>query len=143
MDSTYSFEIAYGTSDNYSWTTEIRTALMLAAENDEKEIVELLVEHGADVNNTDLYGATALMIASNNISGTQIVEYLIEHGADVNAVNQIGESALFYAACVQGSKTAKVLIDHGADINIVNEKGESFVQFAKRHGNITIINFCN
>ena len=130
VDSTYSFEIAYGTSDNYSWTTEIRTALMLAAENDEKEIVELLVEHGADVNNTDLYGATALMIASNNISGTQIVEYLIEHGADINAVNKIGESALFYATTVE---TAKVLIDHGADINIVNEEGISILQSANTH----------
>lgn len=132
VNTTYEFETAYGTSDNPSWCTEVQTALMLAAYKSEKEIVELLVEHGADVNSTNSYGITALMLASNAFSKTQtqIVEYLIEHGADINAVNKIGESALFYATTVE---TAKVLIDHGADINIVNEEGISILQSANTH----------
>ena len=41
------------------------TALMLASNNGHKEIVELLIEKGAEVDRGDEDGWTALMIASN------------------------------------------------------------------------------
>ena len=60
------------------------------------EMVKLLIDHGADVNQKNFRGATALMAAAG--AGTPaLVKYLIEKGADVKARDQDGYTALMYA----------------------------------------------
>jgi ankyrin repeat protein len=48
------------------------------------EIVQLLLEKGADVNAKNKYGRTALIYATER-GYTEIVQLLLEKGADVNA----------------------------------------------------------
>ena len=60
------------------------------------EMVQLLIASGADVNQKNFRGATALMIASG-ASSASVVRYLLEKGADVNARDQEGHNALEYA----------------------------------------------
>ena len=55
------------------------------------EIVERLIEAGADVNVKDRYGDTVLMTASGN-GHLEVVEKLIEAGADVNRVASKGKT---------------------------------------------------
>jgi ankyrin repeat protein len=60
------------------------------------EIVKLLIANGADVNQKNFRGATALMAAA--IDGpASVVKYLLEHGADVNARDKDGTTALMCA----------------------------------------------
>jgi len=60
------------------------------------EMVKLLIEHGADVNQKNFRGATALM-ASAVGRDPSVVKYLIEKGADVNARDIDGTTALMGA----------------------------------------------
>ncbi|HEV8428170.1 MAG TPA: ankyrin repeat domain-containing protein [Pyrinomonadaceae bacterium] len=63
---------------------------------DDLEMVKLLIASGANVNQKNFRGATALMIASG--AGTAlVVRYLLEKGADVNDRDQEGHNALDYA----------------------------------------------
>ena len=60
------------------------------------EMVKLLIASGAEVNQKNFRGATALMVAAG--AGTpSVVRYLLEKGADVNARDQEGNSVLTYA----------------------------------------------
>jgi ankyrin repeat protein len=64
------------------------------------EMVKLLIANGADVNQKNVRGATALMAAS--IDGTaSVVRYLLEQGADVNASDKDGTTALM---CAEGRR---------------------------------------
>ena len=60
------------------------------------EMVQLLVAHGADVNQKNFRGATPLMGAAGG-RNVAVVKYLIEKGADVKARDQEGYTALIYA----------------------------------------------
>ena len=53
---------------------------MSATMNRHKEVVELLLRNGADVDAKDKYGNTALMYAANYFC-TEIVPLLISYGA--------------------------------------------------------------
>jgi ankyrin repeat protein len=60
------------------------------------EMVQLLVAHGADVNQKNFRGATPLMGAAGG-RNVAVVKYLIEKGADVKARDRDGYTALTYA----------------------------------------------
>ena len=51
------------------------------------EIVKLLVESGANVNNSDINGITPLHIAINR-KNDKICDYLIEAGAFINVIDK-------------------------------------------------------
>lgn len=64
------------------------------------DIVKLLIANGADVNQKNFRGATALMAAA--IDGIpSVVRYLLEQGADVNASDKDGTTALM---CAEGRR---------------------------------------
>lgn len=70
--------------------------LMIAVGQDEKDIVELLIANGADVNAKNNDNQTSLMLAvfKENIA---IVKLLIDKGADVNAKDSYGKTVLSFA----------------------------------------------
>lgn len=66
--------------------------------DDNLDMVEFLVEHGADVNRGDNEGWTPLH-ATASCGFLSIAKYLIEHGSSVAAVNNDGELPLDIAEC--------------------------------------------
>jgi ankyrin repeat protein len=72
------------------------TALIFASGAGQSDVVNYLVEHGADVNARDADNWTALMMASST-GQSDIVNYLVEHGANVNARGNRGATALSLA----------------------------------------------
>ena len=63
------------------------TALMVAAEERKKDIVQLLVQNNADVNLKGYYGYTALIYAAKR-GQKDIAKILLDNNADVNATNK-------------------------------------------------------
>ncbi|VUC24921.1 unnamed protein product [Clonostachys rosea] len=61
----------------------------------EKDIVESLLDRGADPNLKNNKGLTPLLIAAGADVQEEIVDLLIKAGADINATGDLGESILF------------------------------------------------
>jgi uncharacterized protein len=79
------------------------------------ELVRLLVQHGADVNEADTEGLTPLMLCVREGAGCHAASVLLEAGADVNARQTGGEdnfvqtTALHYAAYIDAADTTGML----------------------------------
>jgi ankyrin repeat protein len=74
-----------------------QTALMLAVSHGRLDMVQLLIEAGADVNIRDEDGSTALMCAAEH-GHMEIVKYLLQHPeTDVLAKDNDGLTALAVA----------------------------------------------
>ncbi len=89
----------------------------IAAEFGYIEIVEALIENGADINIKGRYDYTALHKAcqSNKID---IVKILIKNGADVNIKNDIEQTALYYALEYSKEEIADILMKNGANLGL-------------------------
>lgn len=95
--------------------------LRRAARNGNIKKVERLIDQGADVNDLNKSGDTALMMAAEDGQG-DVCELLIAKGVDVNAQNKSGETALMKAAYFGHRKVCELLIAKGADVNAQNYK---------------------
>lgn len=94
-------------------------ALILAVEEDQdKALVEFLVNHGADINARDIFGCTALYLAcSKTPPKLSIIEFLLAHRADPN----IDGSFPIHDAAAKGDlKLTQLLLRYGADPNAQN-----------------------
>jgi ankyrin repeat protein len=69
------------------------TALCIAAETPQEDVIKVLLKHGYDINHQDEEGVTALMIASARGHQT-VVEVLLDAKADVHLVDSFGRTAL-------------------------------------------------
>lgn len=89
------------------------------------EIVKLLVRYGADINQKDVVGYTALNYAANVSSGFSTVplKYLIENGGNVNTISNQGGTPLHNAAAAGNRQAINILIRAGADTSIRNNQG--------------------
>ena len=89
------------------------TPLHWAALHGHKEIAELLITNGADVNATTAWGSTPLHKAAQN-GHKEIVELLIAKGADVNAKdNRLRKTPLDVAIMRKHAEIADLLRKHG------------------------------
>ncbi|EAY03872.1 ankyrin repeat protein, putative [Trichomonas vaginalis G3] len=90
------------------------TAFYTAARNNRKEIAELLISHGADINEKkNKNGETAFYTAARN-NRKEIAELLISHGADINEKNKNGKTALYIADLLDHEEIVEFLISHRA-----------------------------
>ena len=81
-------------------------------------MVQVLLEHGADVASRDDTRSTPLHLASSDdFDLPEIVRLLIEHGADVTSRDGNHSTPLHLASLNGASKIGRLLIEHGADAN--------------------------
>jgi ankyrin repeat protein len=102
------------------------TPLILAARPaNSHRTVELLLNHGADANATNNWGASALMAAAAS-SDERLVQLLLEHGANANAQPAMdqpgfifggGRSPFMWAAFRGDVSVMQHLVAAGADVN--------------------------
>ncbi len=100
-----------------------RTALQLAAANDHSDVVEALIERGAQINAQDLEGASALMLAAEK-GHTAIVQQLLRAGADPALRSHRGETALGFATMGGYTPVVRVLLagqQNGAATELLEE----------------------
>jgi len=97
---------------------EPTTPLTVAAERGDAAQVRKLIAAGADLNERDTSGYTALVWAARNGS-TEVAKALIEARADLNARDCAanGWTPLIHAIHKNNNEMAKLLIDRGADVN--------------------------
>jgi ankyrin repeat protein len=115
------------------------TVLTWAAAHGHKEIIELLLEKGANVNQAGRDGKTAFMLAIL-FSKIQIIELLLEKGANVNQADQDGKTALMRAILFGKIQIIELLLKRNdVDVNHAGYYGDTALMVAVRYGNIEIV----
>jgi len=117
--------------------TEV-TPLMFAAGAGCVDAIELLLEHGAQIDASNDVGDTALHYAVFAVDIAAAGE-LIRHGADLNVAGGAGYTALHLAASRERMDIATLLLDSGADVNAVGMGGESPLTFAAGRNNAEMV----
>lgn len=120
------------------------TSLMLAASTASSDLVELLINRGANVNfHKEMY--TVLMAtcaASVSIPEEQVlkcVELLLEKNARVNVYDKYRMSPLMYAARDGRVTLCEKLLEHGAEINKQEMRGWTSLSFAASRGHGRVV----
>jgi ankyrin repeat protein len=72
------------------------TPLLIAVKNRNLELVQFLLDHGADLNQEFINGSRALAFAAE-AGSLEIVKELLRRGAEINHINKQGHSALTFA----------------------------------------------
>ena len=116
------------------------TALHWAAENGQKELADVLVFAGANLEAaTRLGGFTPLMVASR-AGHAGIVRLLADAGANLEATTETGETALHYAAWSGNPEIAVALVEKGADVDTQETaNGQTPLMFAAAYGRTDVV----
>ena len=103
-------------------------------DGESKEILELLLEHGADINHQNRHGETVLHNLAHNLDEDE-VKYLISLGADKAILNNGGTDACLTAYynnnsdimdILRNQNTCEILLQNLNFVDSVNKKGDKF-----------------
>lgn len=151
-------------SEEIYWANGVRygnTALIIAAHNNDRDVAQLLLDAGADINAKNSPGYTALMAAVSAIrespsterphwraGSPDAVRLLLDRGANVNARTNSDVTALMVAAGAllddrdgwnrpaknvpEKTEFVRLLLQKGADVNARSESGTTALLLAAR-----------
>jgi ankyrin repeat protein len=109
-----------------------RPALFAYVWRDNKERVEKLLAHGADVTVQDNDGDTVLHGAAQT-GNVDILRLLLDKGANPNVANKVGGTPLMWAAVYGNEAAARVLLSRGADASAKDVDGVTAAEWAARN----------
>lgn len=118
------------------------TPLYTSVLNGNVEMVKLLLEHGANVDDaTGSSGETALGVATRNNS-VRIVNMLLQQGADVNRqIGDSGDTVLHRAIYKNYPKLLQCFLEHGGNVDVKNKRGYTPLHIAARNDLDHIVRF--
>ena len=119
------------------------TALYYALSRDRAEIVDLLLDHGADPNITGRRGnprqlANPLQVAADH-GWNEVVSSLLRHGADINRQGSGGVTAAMLAAGAGHTEALRTLCAAGADLDLLDVDGDSVLFYAASRGRVEAV----
>jgi hypothetical protein len=112
--------------------SRIGSGLLIGAWEGNIELMRLFISRGADINQTNAHGETALTLAAWR-GKLAAARWLVERGARVNAPARQW-SPLHYAALAGHADVVDYLIAEGADINALSTNGSSVLMMAVYEG---------
>jgi len=116
-----------------------QTALMIATNSGSIDVINLLIENGADVNAKDKRGVRVLSKIYPAFNGNgrycEAVKILLDSNADIDAHdNDNGMTALMHYCLFGVTNCARILLDRGADMYIKCREGRMAKDYAKIAG---------
>ncbi|GEM_PF-4958163 len=109
-----------------------------AAENPDIRVIQLLVAHGADVSEIDVYGNTPLCYAAKQ-NTLEMVLYLVSLGNDPLYENDDGDNLLTASACNPHKDVLEYFFQQGVDIDGCSDINP--LGIAMRYGTIADMDF--
>jgi len=126
-----------------------RTPLLIAAENGQTEIVDLLLKKGADINARDRtngaplsQGNSALILAAamNHLDTVQLLLAQAKK-PDVLLKEREGKTAFWFAVANENLEMVKLLYSHGSKINLPDKTGASVLTTTVLHKKYDVLDF--
>jgi len=119
------------------------SAYLLAGAQGYREILELTLRHGADLQSTNRYGGTALIPACER-GHVEVVRTLLQAGAKPDHVNRLGWTGLLEAIILgdggpRHQAIVAMLIGAGADVNLADREGVTPLRHARQKGQAEIV----
>jgi len=121
----------------YDWELKLKP-LHVAAWRGHGEVVELLVDKGANLDAQDKLGWTALQRAADNGHG-EVVKLLVEKGANLEAQDTYGRTALHLAAQGGHGEVVKLLVEKGANLEAQDTYGRTALHLAAQGGHGEVV----
>lgn len=116
--------------------------VMYALKGGNFEVIQKLLDNGADVNAHDSAGNTVLIYACRFKADENIIKMLVKYGANVNARDNNWKSVLMYACQNDNVEILKILVQAGANVNAKMEDGTTaLIIAAQENPNIEITKF--
>ncbi len=120
--------------------------LLAAGFGGHAEIVQLLLDKGADVNETHDGGATALQgaamgpppLGQGGKGNVEVVKLLLGRGAEVNAKDGMGSTALHQGALYRHPDVVRLLLAKGADVNAKDNLGYTPLHRAAQNNSLDV-----
>ncbi|VVC42764.1 Ankyrin repeat-containing domain,Ankyrin repeat [Cinara cedri] len=109
--------------------------LHYAVKNNDKFIVDTLLQKKLQVDVGDKKGKTALHHAAEN-NCDSIVETLLQHGANINALDKNRKTPLFYALTKNHSTLASFMIIKEALLEIEDKDNEEIITYKEKKAEI-------
>ena len=132
--------VAAGMSPNVKEPSTGGSALISAATRGDLDMVNTLLQSGADVNQTDEKRFTALLRALQN-DREEIANILVARPElDVNAQGEGGANALISFVARQRVPAVEDLLKRGANVNLQDSEGDTALNIAVQRGNVDIVN---
>ena len=130
----------FGVQEDFSLTEKelLMMPLLNAAEAGDVHQVQLLLDHGANIEERNYYGLTALHRASEE-GRLQVVKLLLGRGADLNAMDCDGGRALEKAAQQGHGRTVALLAAWGAQLSYRDAMGCTLLMRAAEWGWIEVM----
>lgn len=131
------FLLDHGAQIDKKTSMRKETALMEAAYHGALSVVQLLINHHADVNSRDDFGFTPLIHAvQNSEDSAEKINMLLEHGADPNAQDNVGRTALMWAVFRKNIDAVQPLVAGGADTDIKDtiKNNKTVLDIARERG---------
>ena len=149
--------------NDLGWTALLEAIILSDGGVRHQQIVQLLLDHGADVNIPDKDGVTPLehaqrrgfteivtilnnaiakdmqMIVAAEQGDIETVRLLLDQGASVHARDQAGRTALIAAAYRNDLAIADVLIQAGSDVNVQDNTQQSAYLISTSDGYLELL----
>ncbi len=120
---------------HYAATRE--PALIVAVESRDVALTRLLLERGANPNQTNRRGESPLSVALSYPVDHSVAALLLAHKANANVAHGAGDMLLQEAVRTQDAEAVHMLLSHGADPNHPDNLG--VLQLAVQIGDVNIV----
>ncbi|XP_066500141.1 ankyrin repeat and SOCS box protein 6 isoform X2 [Hoplias malabaricus] len=124
--------LCYGADINFEDPVSYYTPLHIAVLRNKPQMVQLLVQHGANIDKRDrIHESSPLDLASEEADRYSCLSMLLDLGADINAKDKNGKNALLHAFASSDGLTInnvcniQLLLERGADVNVATRDGET------------------
>ena len=119
-----------GKSPDYGPRMENTIIMTMAGREVDKAVIRILIGNGANIDDRNNKGKTALHDQAMN-GRLGVMEMLLGFEADINAECDKGNTPLHYAAHCGEAEAVEFLIARGADLVKINKKGQTALEMAR------------
>jgi ankyrin repeat protein len=117
---------------------EMEDESQIARQDGHLEVMQLLLEHGANVDARDNHNEAVSHLASEH-GEVEVVQLLLQHNANINARGRLKWTPLHNASSYKHIKTTQLLLEYGADINALDRDGDTPLILAPQLGFLEVV----